>query len=72
MIITIDIMNELKKNNIENLTALKVVGNLLGFEHVNINHNKKKMRVLIGNKEDFIKFIDIDIDNNLNPLQDSL
>ncbi len=55
-------MNELKlKNNIENLTALKDVRNLLGFEYVNKYVNGKKISVLKGTKDNFIKIIDMDI-----------
>ncbi len=62
LIITIDIMQELKLNQcIENLTGLKDVGEQLGFNYVNKNVNGKKRRVLEGTKEDFVKFINTEI-----------
>ena len=64
LIITIDIMKELKMNqSIENLTGLKDVGEQIGFNYVNKTVNGKKMRVLEGTKEDFVKFINTEIKN---------
>jgi hypothetical protein len=62
LIITVDIMKELKSNqNIENLTALKDVGLLLGFKYVNKTVNGRKARILEGTTEKFIKFIEAKI-----------
>jgi hypothetical protein len=62
LIITVDIMKELRLNHgIENLTALKDVGMLLDFKYVNKTVNGKKMRVLDSSKESFIKFIEAEI-----------
>lgn len=62
MVITIDIMKELKINQgIENLTGLKDVGRQLGFNYVSRYVNGRKMRVLEGTKESFVKFIDTEI-----------
>jgi hypothetical protein len=59
LIITVDIMKELKSNqSIENLTSLKDVGMLLGFKYASKYVNGKKMRVLEGTRESLIKFID--------------
>jgi hypothetical protein len=62
LIITVDIMRELRLNQgIENITSLKDVGSLLAFEYANRYVNGKKMRVLEGTKESIIKFIDAEI-----------
>jgi hypothetical protein len=58
IIITVDIMKELKKNqSIENLSALKDLGPHLGFKYTNKNINGKKMRVLEGAVDDLIRFM---------------
>ena len=59
IIITIDIMKELRQINlsIENLTSLKDVGSQLGLSYVNKNIYGKKMRILMGPKENLVNFI---------------
>jgi DNA-binding transcriptional regulator WhiA len=55
-------MRELRLNHsIENLTSLKDVGSLLDFEYTNRYINGRKRRLLEGTKENFIKFIDVEI-----------
>jgi hypothetical protein len=63
LIITQDIMGELKRSNqgIENLTGLKDVGAQFGFTHVNKYINARKMRVLEGKKERLLEFIKAEI-----------
>ncbi len=63
LIITQDIMSELNtRHRIENLTSLKDVRKHLGFEYVNRYINKRKSRILEGVKDNFIKFIDVNIE----------
>ncbi len=58
LMITKDIMSDIKLNrNIENITGLDSLGLLIGFEYVSKYVNKKKVRVLWGNRIDFIDFI---------------
>lgn len=63
MIITIDIIKDLKMNNqaIENLTGLKDVGAQLGFNYANKNVNGRRMRVLEGKREVFLGFINAEM-----------
>ncbi|MDN5867946.1 MAG: hypothetical protein L0H55_11180, partial [Candidatus Nitrosocosmicus sp.] len=58
MIITIDLMKELRNNNIENITSLKDIGTLLQFKYTFKNFGGKKMRVLEGRIDYFVKFLD--------------
>ena len=58
MLVTIDIMKELKSHNIENMTSLKDIGALLQFKYTNKNFGGKKMRVLEGKIDYFVKFLD--------------
>ncbi len=59
IIITVDIMKELKKNqSIENLSSLKDLGAQLGFEYSNKYVNGKRMRVLEGTRDVFVKFME--------------
>lgn len=61
IVITVDIMAELKNNELENLTSLKDVGSLLDFKYVNKNFNGKKMRVLEGSLKKLVNFIELKI-----------
>jgi len=63
IIITVDIIKELKNNNqaIENLTGLKDVGAQLDFNYANKNVNGRRMRVLEGKREVFLGFINAEM-----------
>ena len=63
LIITIDIMKDIKMNDqvIENLTGLKDVGAQLGFIYVNKNVNGRKMRVMEGKRDVFLGLINSEI-----------
>lgn len=59
IIITIDILKELRKNqNIENITTLKDVGNLIDFKYGFRYVHGRKMRVLIGDRTSLVGFLD--------------
>ncbi len=61
LLITVDIMKELKKGNLENITSLKDVGILLNFKYMNKSFNGKKMRVLEGNIDNLVNFLEAEI-----------
>jgi hypothetical protein len=61
ILITSDIMKELRNSNIENITSLKDIGLLLNFKYTNKNFNGKKMRVLYGNMDTLLEFLDAEI-----------
>jgi hypothetical protein len=57
VLITVDIMKELKKGNLENITSLKDIGILLNFKYNNKSFNRKKMRVLEGKIDNLVNFL---------------
>lgn len=60
MMVSVDIMKELRMlAGIENITGLKDIGFQIGFNYQNIRVNGKRMRVLVGKKEDFMSFVDM-------------
>ena len=61
VLITVDIMKELKKGNLENITSLKDVGILLNFKYKNMSFNGKKMRVLEGKIDNLVSFLEAEI-----------
>jgi hypothetical protein len=61
MLITVDLMKELRNNNIENIASLKDVGTLLQLKYTYKNFGGKKMRVLEGRIDNFVKFLDCKI-----------
>lgn len=59
-------MTQLKEyNNIENITSLKDIGDMIGFNYGNkyiIKTNKNhKARVLVGERDVFLRFINAEI-----------
>lgn len=58
IVITVDIMPELKKIELENIASLKDVGLLLNIPYVNKKFNGKKMRVLEGSLTTLVNFLD--------------
>lgn len=61
ILITVDIMKELKKGNLENVTSLKDIGILLNFKYNNKSFNGKKMRVLEGKLDNLVNFLEAEI-----------
>jgi hypothetical protein len=61
IVISSDIMKELRNSNIENITSLKDIGLLLNFKYTNKNFNGKKMRVLYGKMDTLLEFLDAEI-----------
>lgn len=61
IVITIDIMSELKNNNIENITSLHDVGTLLNLNYTNMNFFGKKRRLLYGQMDNLLRFLDLEI-----------
>jgi hypothetical protein len=56
--ITADIFTELKKRKIENLTHLRDLGNELGFEYCQRKIGGRQTKVVCGDRNKFIKFLD--------------
>jgi hypothetical protein len=59
--LTVDIMNDIKQFNIENITSLADLGLILGFDYVNKRFNGKKMRFLEGSIGNLTTFLESDI-----------
>ena len=58
--ITVDIMNDVKQFNLENITSLEDLGSILGIDYVNKRFNGKKMRLLEGFKGSLVRFLESD------------
>lgn len=61
ILISSDVLKELRNSNIENITSLKDIGLLLNFKYTNKNFNGKKMRVLYGRMDTLLEFMDAEI-----------
>lgn len=61
ILVSSDIMKELRNSNIENITSLKDIGLLLNFKYTTKNFNEKKMRVLYGKIDTLLEFLDAEI-----------